>query len=45
MLMDPSVEGPSKMLTRKWKEHDLELHQKKLSIAKPVMKLDSLSHL
>jgi hypothetical protein len=35
-IVDKSVTGPSKILSRKWREKDLSLHRQKLAEMKPV---------
>lgn len=35
-IVDKSVTGPSKILSRKWREKDLSLHRQKLAEMKPI---------
>ena len=35
-IVDKSVTGPSKFLSRKWREKDLSLHRQKLAEMKPI---------
>ena len=37
-IVDKSINGPSKILTRKWRDHDMNLHRKKLAEMKAITK-------
>jgi hypothetical protein len=37
-IVDKSINGPSKILTRKWRDHDMNLHRRKLAEIKATTK-------
>jgi hypothetical protein len=36
-FIDKSIHGPSKILTRKWREMDLNIHRQKISDMKAIV--------
>jgi hypothetical protein len=45
MIIDKSVDGSSKLLSRKWHDSSFEKHKHHLALVKPTLNMSSLNHL